>query len=81
MTKQSSPADPGGVIEALSAPPLATSVDTAAKRIGIGRTKAFNLIGAGRLKAIRCDGRTLVTEAALKDFLASLPARKPRKLK
>jgi excisionase family DNA binding protein len=54
--------------------PLAHSAEAAARRIGVGRTKIFELIGNGRLKAIKCDGRTLITEAALVEFLASLPS-------
>jgi excisionase family DNA binding protein len=54
-------------------PPLANSIASTARRIGIGRTKVFELIRDGRLAAVRCGRRTLIPEAALQDFLSSLP--------
>jgi excisionase family DNA binding protein len=53
--------------------PLAHSVEVAAKRVGIGRTKLFELIRTGRLRAVHYGRRTLVPEESLKAFLASLP--------
>ena len=55
-----------------SAPALAHSIENAAKRLGIGRTMVFKLIGDGRLKAVRMGQRTLVPETSLVEFLASL---------
>jgi hypothetical protein len=48
-------------------------------RYGIGRTKAYDEINAGRLKARKVGKRTLVTEADAKAWLDSLPAFEPGK--
>jgi excisionase family DNA binding protein len=41
---------------------------------GIGRTKVYEAISEGRLKARKCGKRTLVLTADLRDFLAALPS-------
>ncbi len=55
------------------AAPLAHSIENAAKRAGLGRTTMFALIRSGRLQALKCGKRTLVTEDALRALLATLP--------
>ena len=40
---------------------------------GIGRTKIYQAIADGSLKARECGKRTLVLRDDLRDFLASLP--------
>ena len=55
-------------------PPLASSVDDVAQRLGVSRGKIYNAIRAGRLRAVAWERRTLILEADLTAFLASLPA-------
>ena len=50
---------------------LSISEDCAAA--GIGRTKLYEAIAAGSLKARKCGKRTLVLRDDLREFLASLP--------
>jgi excisionase family DNA binding protein len=40
---------------------------------GIGRTKIYQAIADGSLKARKCGKRTLVLRNELRDFLSSLP--------
>jgi len=41
---------------------------------GLGRTKIYEAISDGRLRARKCGKRTLVLRDDLRDFLASLPS-------
>lgn len=41
--------------------------------LGIKQTKTYELIGNGSLHAVKLGGRTLVTEASVNAFKASLP--------
>ncbi len=41
--------------------------------LGCRTTKLYELIGAGRLDARACGGRTLITGESLRAFAASLP--------
>jgi len=54
---------------------IAYSPDEAAHRASVGRTLIFSEIRHGRLKAYKAGARTLVTEDALKAWIASLPTR------
>jgi excisionase family DNA binding protein len=49
------------------------SIAEASALSGIGRTKIYQFIGEGRLKARKCGSRTLVLRDDLRAFLASLP--------
>ena len=49
------------------------SVSEACRVAGIGRTKIYEAISEGRLKARKLGKRTLVLRADLQTFLASLP--------
>jgi hypothetical protein len=60
-----------------SAPRLAHSIKHAAERVDLGTTKIWQLIGDGRLAAIKIDGRTLITEEALRELLAQSPLAVP----
>ena len=53
---------------------IAHSVENAAALLDVGRTTVFELIRTGKIKAVKLGGRTLIPDAALRDFLASLPA-------
>ncbi len=48
------------------------------QRYGIGRTKAYEEINAGRLKAKRAGGRTLIAAADAEKWLKSLPSFQPK---
>lgn len=49
------------------------SISEACAMAGIGRTKIYQAIADGNLKARKCGKRTLVLRDDLRDFLASLP--------
>jgi excisionase family DNA binding protein len=49
----------------------------AAKYLGIGKTKLYAEINAGRLKAKRHQGQTLITKEELDGWIADLPEHKP----
>jgi|GEM_PF-630137 len=64
---------------------LAYSIDDITKQVGIGRSFLFEEIKAGRLLVKKAGRRTLVSDAALQEWLSNLPARsadgpKPTKL-
>lgn len=46
-------------------------------KYGIGRTKAYEEINAGRLKARKCGRRTIILEDDAENWLDSLPAFVP----
>jgi excisionase family DNA binding protein len=50
--------------------PLLHTVESAAKRLSIGRTLMFELIASGAVRSVRIKGRRLVPEAALVDFVS-----------
>jgi excisionase family DNA binding protein len=45
--------------------PIAISVEEARKSLGIGRTKLYELVGQGRLKALKIGRRTLILVASI----------------
>jgi excisionase family DNA binding protein len=49
------------------------SVLEACRVAGIGRTKIYEAISAGRLKARKFGKRTLILRTDLREFLANLP--------
>lgn len=48
------------------------NVNEAAAEIG-SRTKVYELIGSGKLKAVKLGARTKIDSASLVEFIASLP--------
>ena len=48
--------------------PITVTVPTALAITGLGRTKLYELIATGRLKAVKVDGRRLVTYASLEQL-------------
>lgn len=46
--------------------PLAVSINSAAKALGIGRSSIYSLIKEGKLEAIKIGRRTLLTTASIK---------------
>ena len=53
---------------------IAVTVQDACERIGIGRTKLYAEIKAGRIEARKAGGRTLVLVPSLRAYIDSLPA-------
>lgn len=54
-------------------PPLARGPDDSARVAGCGRTKIFEAIKAGELKARKLGRKTLILDSDLRAWLASLP--------
>lgn len=53
--------------------PIAYGITEACATLGIRRTKLYDLIGQGRIRAKTCGRRTLIDAESLKDFFAALP--------
>ncbi len=51
---------------------LVYTVDEAAKRLRVGRTLVYNLIGSRELGSIKVGGRRLVTHRQLNAFIRAL---------
>lgn len=51
---------------------LTASVEDAGKAIGIGRTKTYELIAEGRLKALKLGRRTLITTSSIRQLVSDL---------
>jgi excisionase family DNA binding protein len=52
---------------------LARSIRNTATLLDCGRTTVYELLKAGKLKAVKLGGRTLVLDASIRVLLASLP--------
>ena len=52
---------------------LAYSINGACKAIGVGRTKLYNLIATGRLKAKKLDTKTIILRPELVRMIDELP--------
>lgn len=50
---------------------MTVTVEEAARRLGIGRSLAYRLIGRGELPVLRLGSPTLVPTAGLEDFVAA----------
>jgi excisionase family DNA binding protein len=55
--------------------PLTLSINDAASSLGIGRTKLYQLINAGKLEAVRIGRRTLVKTASIEALVAACSGR------
>jgi excisionase family DNA binding protein len=55
---------------------LAYSINEAAAASGCGRTKLYQEINAGNLKAVKLGSRTLIKSADLEAFVSSLAEKK-----
>lgn len=51
---------------------VARTIPQFCRAYGVGRTRAFELIKAGKIKAVREGGRQLVIESSARAWLASL---------
>lgn len=58
---------------------MALTIEEASRISGIGRTKIYEAINAGRLPAKKHSKRTLILHEDLKNFLAALPSYKNAK--
>jgi excisionase family DNA binding protein len=54
---------------------IAYSINEAAAASGFGRTKLYQEINAGNLKAVKLGSRTLIRSTDLEAFISSLPAK------
>jgi len=50
-------------------------IDEFCASTGLSRSKVYEEIAAGRLKAVKCGSRTLITASAGKAWLESRPAK------
>lgn len=57
-----------------SAEPLTLTVEEAGQRLGIGRTRAFQLVGSGELPSIMVGSRRFVLPQDLNAYLSSRSA-------
>ena len=53
--------------------PLGYTIEGAVAASGIGRTKLYDAIRAGQLRARKCGRRTIILDDDLRAFLAALP--------
>lgn len=53
--------------------PIAYTIADAAVVSGLRRTKIYELIGRGKLKAVKADGRTLILAGTLHSHIENLP--------
>lgn len=53
-------------------PPLATDVDGACRALGIGKTKVYEEINGGRLRALKFGKKTLIPTDQFAAWLAAL---------
>jgi len=49
-------------------------VESVMGRLGVGRSKVFELMASGELRSVKVGRRRLVSEAALTEFIESLDA-------
>jgi hypothetical protein len=56
--------------------PILVPVKQACTIIGRGQSALYELIGAGKIRAVKSDGRTLIVVDSLREYADSLPAAK-----
>ena len=62
--------------------PILVPVKQACTMIGRGQSAIYELIGGGKIRAVKSDGRTLIVVDSLREYAKSLPPAKvapPRK--
>jgi hypothetical protein len=57
-------------------PPILCSIPQASAMIGRGTQAIYDLIGGGKIRAVKSDGRTLIVVDSLREYAASLPEAK-----
>jgi hypothetical protein len=58
--------------------PLLVPVKQACAMIGRGQSALYELIGGGKIRAVKSDGRTLIVVESLREYAATLPPAKVR---
>lgn len=53
--------------------PLTHSIERAMALTGFSRNKVYNALNAGKLEAVKAGRRTLILDASLRQWIASLP--------
>jgi hypothetical protein len=56
--------------------PILCSIPAASAMIGRGTQAIYDLIGGGKIRAVKSDGRTLIVVDSLREYAATLPAAK-----
>jgi hypothetical protein len=64
----------------LPLPPILVSIPQASAMIGRGTQAIYDLIGAGKIKAVKSDGRTLIVVQSLHEYVAKLIAEAPAQI-
>ena len=54
--------------------PISYTIDDTRGVLGIGRSRIYELIGEGKLTAVKSGSRTLVLADSVRSYVASLPA-------
>ena len=54
--------------------PRLNQIEVAAERLGVGRSKVYELMGSGQLRSVKLGKRRLIPESALIAFIDSLQA-------
>ena len=57
--------------------PIAYDIPHAARQLGIGRSLVYELLNAGKLRAIKINTRTVITAAELRRFIAEAESKSP----
>jgi hypothetical protein len=57
-------------------PAILCSIPQASAMIGRGTQAIYDLIGGGKIRAVKSDGRTLIVVQSLHEYAASLPPAK-----
>jgi hypothetical protein len=63
-------------VSKLELPPILVSIPHAAAMIGRGVNAIYDLIGGGKIRAVKSDGRTLVVVESLHQYADGLPEAK-----
>lgn len=50
------------------------SIESTMSKLGLGRSKVYELIAAGELRSVKVGRRRLVSDAAINEFVAHLDA-------
>jgi excisionase family DNA binding protein len=58
--------------------PILVSVPQASQMLGRGVSTIYELIGSGKIRAVKSDARTLIVVESLHEYAASLPPAKVR---
>jgi Helix-turn-helix domain len=56
--------------------PILVSVPQASQMLGRGVSTIYDLIGGGKIRAVKSDSRTLVVVESMREYANSLPAAK-----